>query len=230
MEENYSVEINNLKFKYKKSENYILKDVNLKVKKGEIIAITGLSGCGKTSLMYCINGIIPKRYSGDFLGKVLIDGRDIAQLEVAEIATMIGTVFQDPDTQIVFSNVDDEIAFSAENLCVEKNNILKRIDYITKLLNIEKLRGRNPNDLSGGEKQLIVIASVLSLGINILILDECMSQVDSQGKILIKKAILKLKAEGKTIIMVEHEEENLDVVDKIYTLKKGVLSHVEEDI
>ncbi|WP_461204695.1 ABC transporter ATP-binding protein [Clostridium sp. DL1XJH146] len=230
MEENYPVKINNLKFKYKKSENYILNDINLKVKKGEIIAITGLSGCGKTSFIYCINGIIPKRYSGDFEGEVLINGKNIGQLEIPEIATMIGTVFQDPDTQIVFSNVDDEIAFSAENLCVEKNDILKRVDHITKLLNIEKLRGRNPNDLSGGEKQLVVIASVLSLGINILILDECMSQVDKAGKVLIKKAILKLKEEGKTIIMVEHEEENLDIVDKIYTLKKGVLHYVSGDI
>lgn len=230
MDGNYSVEIKNLKFKYKNSKDYILKDVNFKMKKGEVIAITGLSGCGKTSLMYCINGIVPKRYSGDFSGEVLINGKNILELEVPEVATMIGTVFQDPDTQIVFSNVDDEIAFSSENLCVEKNEILNRIDAITKLLNIEKLRGRNPKDLSGGEKQLVVAASVLSLGINILILDECMSQVDENGKKLMKKAILKLKKEGKTIIMVEHEEDNLDIVDTVYSLHKGVLSKVKGDI
>ncbi|GAA0177083.1 hypothetical protein SH2C18_03710 [Clostridium sediminicola] len=230
MNENYPVKINNLKFKYKSSKDYILNGINLKIGKGEVIAITGLSGCGKTSLMYCINGIIPKRYNGDFSGEVLIDGKNISELEVEQVATMIGTVFQDPDTQIVFSNVEDEIAFSSENLCVEKSEILKRMDDITELLDIQRLRGRNPRDLSGGEKQLIVAASVLILGINILILDECMSQVDEKGKKLMKRAISKLKEQGKTIIMVEHEEENLDIVDKVYKLERGVLSRVKGDI
>lgn len=230
MEQRYAVEVSDLEFRYKSSMTSVLKNVNLKVKPGEIVAVIGLSGSGKTSLMYALNGIIPKHISGDYSGTVNINGLSIENMGLSDIATVVGTVFQDPDTQIIFSDIQDEIAFGPENLCISKDVIFKRMDEIIKLLDIERLRGKNPKDLSGGEKQLVVLASVLSLGVQILILDECMSQIDQKGKYLIKKAIKQLKEDGKTIIMVEHEEDHLDIADSIYLLEDGNLTKVKGEV
>lgn len=228
--ESYPIQINNLSFKYSKSPKTILNNINLKVSKSETIAIVGLSGCGKTTLIQCLNGIIPKIYEGDYSGQVLINGEDIKNTEISELATQIGTVFQDPDTQIVFSTVEDELAFGPENLCIEPFEIKKRIDEISKLLNITKLIDRNPNNLSGGEKQLVVLGSVLTLGVEVLILDECMSQVDEKGKKQIRESIRNLKAQGKTIVMIEHDFKNLSVADRVLNLTDGKLTEFTGDI
>jgi energy-coupling factor transport system ATP-binding protein len=136
-------------------------------------------------------------------------------------------VYQDPDTQIIFSCVEDEMAFGPENLCISREDILKRIDHILELLDIQGLRYRNPNKLSGGEKQLVVLASILTLDVDIIILDEAMSQVDRQGKKRILKAIQRMKSAGKSIIMVEHTIENLSISDEILLLKEGKLQKFE---
>ncbi len=219
----YMVEVDRVSFRYQNSAKPVLTDINLGVRRGQVVGIVGLSGSGKTTLMNILNGIIPRRINGDFQGRVLLNGQEITEKDVFELSTVIATVFQDPDSQIVFSSVEDEIAFGPENLCVPPDEILQRIDDITELLQIENLRYRNPNNLSGGEKQLVVIASVLSLNVEILILDECMAQIDNKGRQLIMAAIKNLRDSGKTIIMVEHDFSNLAYADQIYLLADGRL-------
>lgn len=221
----YAIETKNLFLKYRDSDPFIIKNINLKVKKGEIVGIVGLSGSGKSTLINILNGIIPKRISGILSGDIYINGENIAKKNINELATSIGTVFQNPDYQILFSNAEDEMAFGPENLCCEKSKILNRITDVTQLLNIEKLRVKNPNNLSGGEKQLITIASVLTLNVGIIIFDESMAQIDENGRKLIKEAILKLKKQGKALLMVEHDLDNLDIADRILLLKDGSLQN-----
>jgi len=110
---------------------------------------------------------------------------------------------------------------------MSRKDILKKIDYVLELLNIQELRYRNPNKLSGGEKQLVVLASILTLDVDIIILDEPMSQIDAQGKKNIIKAIQRMKSAGKGIIMVEHAIENLSISDEIFLLKEGKLKKFE---
>lgn len=221
--QHYALEAKNLSFRYKHDSPYILKNVNLKLQKGEIIGIVGLSGSGKSTLIQIMNGVIPKRVSGFLEGSVHFNGEDIADKDLAYLARKIGTIFQDPDCQILFPCAEDEMAFGPENLCYDPYAIIERINSTTKMLAIEQLRYRNPNTVSGGEKQIIALASVLTLNVGIMIFDESMSFIDERGKKLIKNAILKLKQQGKSILMVEHDLSNLEVADHIFLLKNGTL-------
>jgi len=220
----------NLSFSYNEKDPPVIDGVNITLEKGKVVGIVGLSGSGKTTLIQVLNGLIPKRIQGSFDGSVILKGKNFKDIDLQNISQEIGTVYQDPDTQLIFSWVEDELAFGPENLCMDKEVILKKIEEALKLLNIEHLRYRNPNKLSGGEKQLVVIASVLTLDVDILILDESMSQIDEKGKELIKKGIESMKSAGKAIIMVEHDVENLSVADEIYLLKEGKLKKFEGNL
>jgi energy-coupling factor transport system ATP-binding protein len=223
-----TVKAENISFCFRSNNKKILNGINLELLKGEIVGIIGLSGSGKTTLMNVLNGIIPKRIEGNFEGTVILNGNDTSTLDIPKLSECIGTVYQNPDSQTVFSCVEDELAFGPENLCIEPDEIKKRIDEVLNFLNIERLRLSNPNNLSGGEKQLVVIASILVMNVDILIFDESMSWVDREGKKLIKEAILKLKNAGKSIIMVEHDMNNLDITDRVYKLENGTLSKVPD--
>ena len=213
-----AVEVKNLSFKYNNSEEYILKDVNFSVKSGETVAIKGQSGCGKSTLCNIICGLIPRIYKGNLTGEVLIYGENIENLSIAETVQKIGIIFQNPSTQLFSPTIEDELAFGPENLCVDKEEIGLRINKILKTINMEKHIYDNPNNMSGGEQQLIAIASVLMLNPSILICDEIMSWIDDEGKEIIKSVLLRLKEEGKTIIMVDHDLENIKFADRVIYL------------
>lgn len=218
------IEIKEYFFKYPGKREYILDGINLQVKKGETIAIVGLSGNGKSTICYSLCGIIPHVYKGSIRGEVFLCGSSIKHLKMREISTKVGIVFQDPDTQLFSPTVEDEIAFGPENLCLEREEIAKRVEDALEKVGMEKYRYDHPNHLSGGQKQLVAIASVLSLEPEILVFDEVMSQVDIEGKKRIKDVIKELKREGRTIIMVEHDLNNLDVADYVLVLKNGKLN------
>lgn len=209
-----AVEIINLSFKYKNAKERVLDNINLIVGQGELISIDGASGCGKSTLCNCICGLIPNVYEGEFHGEVKILGQNINSMTRAEAATGVGIIFQNPSTQLFSPTIEDELAFGPENLCVVRNEIERRIDEILKIICMEKYRYENPNTLSGGQQQLIAIASVLMLNPKILICDEIMSWIDDDGKKIIKNLIINLKNQGKTIIMVEHDKENSIIADR----------------
>ncbi len=217
------ISVKNLYFRYSGSKVNTLHDLSFSLKKGEVVAIKGLSGCGKSTLCYIIAGIIPKNISGIVSGEIKIKGRDIKDLSVLDQTKLIGIVFQEPDNQLFSPTIEAEIAFGPENLCVPKEEIEEIITSSLSLVGMSKYRYDNPNNLSGGQKQLIALTSVLSLDPEILIFDEAMSQIDSEGKKLIKETILKLKKEGRSIIMIEHDIDNLDVCDRVLTLENGRL-------
>lgn len=221
---NKVIEIKELHFSYNKKRK-ILNGVNLEVQKGETVAIVGLSGAGKSTLCYTMCGIIPHVYKGHMSGDILLYGKSTKEMKQHDIATKVGIVFQDPDTQLFSPTVEDEIAFGPENLCLSRDEIGRRIKQSLAKVGMEKFRYENPNNLSGGQKQLIAIASVLSLNPDILIFDEIMSQVDKEGKERIRILIKELKREEKTIIMIEHELSNLCLADRTLLLSKGRLEN-----
>jgi len=219
----YPIEIENLHYKYEKNTKEVLNGVNLKVAEGETIAIVGLSGSGKSTLIYNICGIIPHVYGGGIKGQVKIWGKDILDMKLSEISTKVGIVFQDPDTQLFSPTVEDEIAFGPENLCVAREEIGSRIKRVLETVNMEEYRLENPNNLSGGQKQLIAIASVLAMETEILLFDEILSRIDKEGKMKIREVIKGLKEEGKTIILIEHDLDNLQIADRVLRLRNGKL-------
>jgi len=225
-----AVEIEGLHFKYRGQKECILNGINLRVCQGEVLAIVGLSGNGKSTLCYALNGIIPNIYKGDLKGSVKIMGRTLKDISIVRLATIVGVVFQDPDTQLFSPTVEDEIAFGPENLCLPRKEIGMRIDRVLELTGMVSYRYENPNNLSGGEKQLVALGAVLSLEPDILVFDEAMAQIDKDGKKRIKKVIRKLKDDGKTIIIIDHDFNNLDIADRVVLLKNGKLFDFKGDL
>ena len=215
--------VRDLHFSYGKDKRKILNGVNLHVSRGEVIGIVGPSGGGKSTLLYALCGIIPKIYQGALEGQVKLWDKDIKDLKLSQISQKIGIVFQDPDSQLFSPTVEDEIAFGPENLCMDPKDIGLRIEASLKAVHMEKHRYANPNNLSGGEKQLIAMASVLAMEPDILLFDEIRAQVDLEGKKALGQVIKDLKSQGKTIVLVEHDLNNLQDADRILELKDGQL-------
>jgi len=134
------VEIKNLSFRYHGHENYVLKNINLDVHAGEFILIIGPSGGGKSTLVNCINGIIPHVIEGVKKGKVIVDGYDVDETPIKEMAKIVGTVFQNPETQFFSLSVLDEIAFAMENLKFSREEMEERINWVIQELGLEGTR------------------------------------------------------------------------------------------
>ena len=122
------LKVENLNFRYRIREDLAIKDINLEMTAGKVVLIAGASGCGKTTLIRCINGLIPRSYKGELSGRILVKGEDLSSLKLAEISQKIGTVLQDPERQILGTKVINEVAFGLENLGMPRDEILKRVN------------------------------------------------------------------------------------------------------
>jgi energy-coupling factor transporter ATP-binding protein EcfA2 len=200
------IKIQNLSFVYNDSKEPALHNINLLVKKGEFVGVAGPGGAGKSTLTLCLNGVIPHFQQGDFYGEVMVDGKDTVDNDCAKIAYSVGSVFQDPEAQIVSTNVEDEIAFGLENLNIQRDEIARRIEESLEMAGISELRHRSAVQLSGGQKQRVAIAAAVALRPKILVLDEPTSELDPQGSLDIFNTLHKLNEEYKvTIIIVEQK-------------------------
>ena len=172
------IEVKDLGFKYAGTDFYAIRGVNLEIDEGEFVVLAGKSGCGKTTLLRCLNGLIPHFYEGEFRGRVLIDGIDTRECPPHILSQKVGMVFQNPDNQLFALSVEADIAFPLENLGLPREEIRDRVEWALKLLGIEELRKRSPFELSAGQKQKVAIASVLAMKPKILLLDEPTSSLD----------------------------------------------------
>ena len=209
-----TVEFQDVSFRYNDVE--LLKNISFKIESGSWIALKGDSGCGKSTICHLICGIIPRNIKGNFSGRILIDGRDIRDFSFREIVENIGIVFQDPNRQLFSISVLDEMAFALENFNYSREDMVRIIDETIALTGIEELKNSKIRSLSGGQMQLVALASVLILKPKILILDEALSQLDDESTDKMLKVIKKVNDSGTTVIMVEHSDEKLIYADKIY--------------
>ena len=181
-----------------------LEGVSLAVAPGECVLVTGPSGCGKSTLARALNGLIPHTIPAEVTGRVVVDGRDTAACPVAELATSVGLVFQNPATQLFNLTVDEEVAFGPRNLGLAEAEVARRVALALAATGIAHLRGRSTRELSGGERQRLAIASVLAMGPRILVLDEPTASLDVRGTREVAAALRRLRDEGVTILIVEH--------------------------
>jgi len=187
------------------------------------ILLAGETGSGKTTLIRCMNGLIPQFYSGYYKGKVEVNGKDTTEMSIADLSTIVGIVFQTPENQLIAMNVEHEIAFGMENLGIKRELIKEKLEEVIQLTEIENILDRAPFEISGGEQQRVAIASILALDPEILILDEPTANLDPffAGKIL--ELLRKIQLEKKiTIIIIEHRLDLvLPFVDEIILMKEG---------
>ncbi|MCR4956483.1 MAG: ABC transporter ATP-binding protein [Lachnospiraceae bacterium] len=217
-----NIEFKNVGFSYSNRKEGVLKDINLKIKQGEFVLLVGESGCGKTTITRILNGLIPGFYDGKLEGCVSIDGRKISEYKSYELATMVGSVFQNPKTQFFNVDTDSEITFGLENAGVPQKEIHAVLNKVTEELGLETLRGRDIFKLSGGEKQKIAFASVYASGPDLYLMDEPSANLDTVGVEGLKECLEKIKGEGKTVVIAEHRLYYLtQLVDRIIYLKDG---------
>ncbi len=198
------IELKNVSFSYQGQDHGGLHNVTLNIKQGECVLLCGRSGCGKTTITRLINGLIPYFYPGELTGDVLMDGQAIHELPMYQIAAKVGSVFQNPRTQFFNVDTDSEIAFGIENESRPLSELTQRVTQTVKELHIEKLRGRNIFELSGGEKQKIAFASVYAMNPELYLLDEPSSNLDMTSISELREHLRLIKAQGKTIVIAEH--------------------------
>lgn len=216
------IEIKNVNFRYKGSDEGSLEDLSLTIHDGETVLLCGASGCGKTTVGRLINGLIPHYYKGELMGSVTVNGRDIAQTELYDLAGVVGTVFQNPRSQFFAIDTDGEITFGAENIGMPPEDIVSRKNDVAREMHIERLLDRSIFELSGGEKQIVACASVSVLSPDIMVLDEPSSNLDSSAIEKLKTILADWKSQGKTIIIAEHRLYFLrELADRMILLDNG---------
>lgn len=200
-----------------------LRDFSLDVEEGEFLLVAGVSGAGKSTLLRLFNGLVPHFYGGELSGSISVAGRDPVEIGPGEMSDTVGLVFQDPETQFVAEMVEDEMAFAMENAALPMPVMRKRIEEALHALGIEHLRGRRVSALSGGEKQRVAIASVLTLQPHVLVLDEPTSQLDPQSAEEVLDSLVKLNNDlGLTIVLSEHRLERVvQHADRILYMAPG---------
>ena len=215
--------IDNVSFRYADSTKYALKNINLKIKQGEVVLVAGRNGAGKSTLCYLLNGLIPHFYTGVLEGSVKVFGIDTRTTSTSYLSTRVGLLFSEPASQLLTASVEDEIAFPLENLGLPVEVINERVSEVLKMLGIEKYRNRSPFTLSGGEQQLVALASVLAMNPDVYVLDEPTSSLDPIGTLTIIEILKKIVHEFKKIfIIVEHKiEEFLELADRLVVIHEG---------
>jgi len=220
--------IEELTFRYRGRPEPALRDLSLTLERGELLLVAGASGCGKTTLIRCINGLIPRSYKGELTGRILLYGEDTAGFSLARISQIVGTVLQDPERQILGARVSAEVAFGLENLGLSRAEIRQRLEEALDHLGISHLRERETFLLSGGEKQKVALAGVLAMRPSILLLDEPLASLDPASAQEALALLRRLVDEGISLVLVEHRVEDALSIrpDRVLYMQNGQISYL----
>jgi len=213
-------------FTYAGGDREALREVRFEVRPGEMVGIMGASGAGKSTLAKCLNRIVPRFEDGSFRGIVRIGGRALDDERVCDVASMVGMVFQDFEAQLFSTSVAHEVAFAMEQIGMPRDEIAARIGPALAAVGLAGFDDRDPTSLSGGEKQRLAIASVLALRPGVVVLDEPTSDLDPEGKAEVFALIHRMRGQGASLVVIEHEAEELRHCDRIVLLREGeIIAH-----
>lgn len=223
------ITLSGVSYAYPDADDVVLTDVDIKISPGSVVGIVGASGSGKTTLAKVISGFIPHVEGGELAGSVDIGGIDLSTISLAEAVTHVGLVIQSPFNQISGAKftVREEIAFGLENRGIARAEMIVRIDAVADLMRISHLLDRSPYNLSGGQMQLVAIASMIVMRTRVLVMDEPTSQLDPGGTRMVFDVISALAATGITIVILEHKLELLrEHTDQILVLaERRIVAH-----
>lgn len=221
------ISIENVSFGYTENKN-MLEHVTLDIPAGECILLCGESGCGKTTVTKLVNGLIPHFTKIDHMeGSVTVADQSVTDLEVYELAKLVGSVFQNPKSQFFHLDTDGELEFGLENQGVAPEEIRRAVERTVTQLGIEPLMGRNVFALSGGEKQMLAFASVYAMNPEIYMLDEPTANLDEDAIRKLREQIILLKKQGKTVVIAEHRLFFLaDIIDRAVYIRNGEIKQI----
>lgn len=213
-------------FQYSEENTPTLRKVSGNIPAGRCVVLCGGSGCGKSTLLRCINGLIPQFYEGELTGFCRLDGQDTADFSIGEIGELAASVFQDPRSQFFTVNSSNEVAFGLENHGLPQEKIRDRVDEAFRTFHLEHLKNRNVYELSSGERQLISILSAWAMDTDIFLLDEPTANLDFAATQQLRNILLKLKKQGKTLLLSEHRLYYLaDIADEYWIMANGEIKH-----
>ncbi|MHC1755003.1 MAG: ABC transporter ATP-binding protein [Methanosarcina sp.] len=223
------IELRNFSYTYGTAENPALKNINLEVRKGELLLVTGHSAAGKTTLALAMAGILHHEIGGRIEGSLSFKNRDIKDFDgMKELSRHTGMVFDDAESQLIFTTVEEEIRSGLENRGHPEKEIVRRLKEAMEFCELSHLKHRAPHTLSGGQKQKAALAATLALDTEVLILDEATAELDTQAVRRVFSVLKRLKEAGKTIIIVDHNiEDFLEIGDRVVLLEKGELKAVK---
>lgn len=217
------VVINQITYRYPAQISPALSEISITVEPGEFLAIMGPTGAGKTTLISCLNGLIPEFYEGELNGEIKINNLSTKESRVQDLVEHVGLVLQDAETQIIGITVLEDMAFGPSNLGFPKNQIVSQIRDSLTMVGLSGYEDHLTYNLSGGEKQRLAIAGILAMQPEILILDEPTSELDPSGSVEVMDAIQRLRTQNQTtIILVGHDAENvLRLADRVFVIMNG---------
>lgn len=222
-QEHPDVRMENVSYRYPGSKENALNEIDLQVRRGEIVLITGASGAGKTTLLSTLNGMVPQSYGGEFSGRVLVKGYDTAKVPVGRLAFVSGMLFQDPAGQLICPTVEDEVAFGPENRGLPVDKAEELVEECLEYVRMSHFRTRPPHALSGGQQQSVAIAAVLAMEPDIYVLDEPTSNLDPLGSEQVFELIGRVvRDKRRTAVIVEHKlDKLLGIADRLVIMADG---------
>ncbi len=219
------IQIDNLFFTYPSREKSTLHGINAEISPSDFVLLTGPTGCGKTTLLRTINGLIPHASSGTLTGAVRVNDEDVASQPLAATCQQVALLFQNPDDQLFCTLVQDEIAFGLENLCFPPEEIKERITLALEQVGLTGFEGRRISELSGGEKQRVALASICAMKPQVLLLDEPTSHLDPRATHDILNIVKQLNTEiGITVVLATHRvKEVAPLCNRVWLMHEGQL-------
>jgi energy-coupling factor transport system ATP-binding protein len=218
-----ALRLEGVSFTYPDTTTPALREVSLTVRQGEMVVLMGASGAGKSTLVKCLNRVIPAFQTGHLTGKISLFGRQLTHEKVGELAGTVGMVFQDFEAQLFSTTVRDEVIFGMEQLGVDPALMQARLEAVLAQVGLSGFEGRDPTTLSGGQKQRLAIAALLALQPRLLVLDEPTTDLDPQGRQEIFALLGQMRANGHTLVLVEHEVSAAVLADRVILLAAGTI-------
>jgi energy-coupling factor transport system ATP-binding protein len=218
------LQLESVTWRYAGAREPSLLDVTLELAEGEVVGIVGPSEAGKSTLCMVAGGLAPRVVRGRLEGRVRIDGRDVADRPMHELAALVGSGLQDAGSQMsgISDTVFEEVAFGPANQGVSRSELIERVHAVLARLGIGELAARDPGRLSGGQQQLVAIAGLLAMEPRLLVLDEPTAQLDPRGTRLVMEAVAELRRQGLPVLVAEHKVDELArVCDRVIVLGGG---------
>lgn len=213
------VSVSGLEVRYQSTDRWVLSRTSLEQFAGQITAVIGPSGCGKSTLIHAIAGLIPHTIPAQYRGSVLLEGVELAEAEVLDIARVVGYVGQNPDTAVLTQSVFDELSFALQNLCLPIDEIHSRVEEALRAVDMIDCAHHDPWQLSGGQRQRLALAAAVAMKPKLLVLDEPTSMIDVGGKLEFYRMLGEARAEGQGVLVVDHDlDPVLPLVDRVLAL------------